>query len=134
MIDTRITVTKYPTLPWDAIAQAVLGKQYELSLILCADSLARKINKESRKKNYSPNVLSLPITETDGEIILNVRKAEREARSYKHSYAEHLLYLYIHGLLHLKGMDHGATMEKSERHFLKRFSRTQQHASHNHRN
>lgn len=134
MLDTRTTITDTPHIPWEKIANAVLGSSYELSLILCGDTLARRVNRESRKKTYSPNVLSFPMTELDGEIVLNIRKAKREAAKYGHSYTEHVVYLFIHGLLHLKGMDHGDTMEHAEKHFLKRFKDTYKHATHHHRN
>jgi probable rRNA maturation factor len=134
MFDIRITTTDAPQIPWEKIAKAVLGTSYELSLIVCADTLARRVNKETRKKTYSPNVLSFPMTETEGEIVLNIRKAKREAAEYAHTYTEHVVYLFIHGLLHLKGMDHGDTMENAEKHFLKRFKDTYKHATHHHRN
>lgn len=135
MIDIRSTIKDTPSIPWEKIARAVLGSEYELSLVLCGDTLARNINKKSRKKTYSPNVLSFPMTPHEGEILLNLRKAAREAATYGHSRHTHILYLFIHGLLHLKGMDHGDTMEKSERHFLKRFSQTTtHHATHHNRN
>lgn len=133
MIDIRNTTTHTPQVPWERIARAVLGVSYELSLILCSDSLARRINRESRKKTYAPNVLSFPLSEHEGEIVLNIRKAYREASQYNHSHTEHLIFLFIHGLLHLKGMDHGDTMENAERHFLKRFKNIYKHATHHHR-
>ncbi len=133
MMDIHSTISDRPSLPWGKIATAVLGEKYELSLILCGDALARRVNRETRKKTYSPNVLSFPLSKNEGEIVLNIRKAAREAHTYEHSYQKHLLYLFIHGLLHLKGMDHGDTMEKSERHFIKRFSRTTHHATHHNR-
>ncbi len=134
MIDIRITTTDAPKLPWERIAHAVLGTSYELSLIICADTFARTVNRTSRKKTYAPNVLSFPLTDTEGEIVLNIRKAQREANKYNHTYTEHVVYLFIHGLLHLKGMDHGDTMENAEKHFLKRFKDTYKHATHHHRN
>src|SRR3990167_2810110 len=96
MLDTRTTLRPAPFLkgagriPFEEIAQAVLGKNYELSLVICGDNLARRMNREYRlpslklrqasKKNYSPNVLSFPLSKTEGEIFLNVRAAARGAR------------------------------------------------------
>jgi probable rRNA maturation factor len=107
---------------WGAIADTVLGKKYELSLMICGDARARAINKRTRKKTYSPNVLSFPFSSTEGEIILNPRKAAREAHRYGRNAETHLLFLFIHGLLHLKGMDHGSTMEAAEQKFLRKFA------------
>ena len=110
-----------PRIPFEEIARAVLGERYELSLVICGDDLARKMNKAYRKKTYAPNVLSFPLSKTEGEIFLNVRKAEREARAYGMPVRERLAYLYIHGCFHLRGLDHGDRMEREEARIMKRF-------------
>jgi len=54
MLDTRTTLRPAPFLkgagriPFEEIAQAVLGKNYELSLVICGDNLARRMNREYR--------------------------------------------------------------------------------------
>ena len=132
MLDIRCTVRPAPVfvktgagrIPFEAIARSVLGAQYELSLVICGDELARRINRENRKKSYSPNVLSFPLGKLEGEIFLNIRKAEREAREYKTSPRARLALLFVHGLYHLKGLDHGERMERAERTTLKKFGLT----------
>lgn len=114
-----------PALPYEHIAGAILGKRYALSLVLCGDTLARRINRISRKKTYAPNVLSFPLTDSEGEIFLNARKAQREARAEGSSWRARLAFLFIHGCLHLKGYKHGARMERLEREYIKRFALTQ---------
>ncbi len=124
--------TKVPVLPYEKIARAVLGARYELSLVICGDSLAKRMNIEYRptsprlrrtkKKSYSPNVLSFPLSKTEGEIFLNVRKAEREARLFGVSTRERLALLFVHGCYHLRGLQHGRTMEGKERDTLRAFS------------
>lgn len=103
------------------MARAVLGAKYQLSLVVCGDTLARSINIKYRKKDYSPNVLSFPLDKNEGEIFLNIRKAEREAKEYGVPLRERLALLYVHGLFHLKGLDHGDKMERAEQTALKRF-------------
>lgn len=110
----------------------ILGERYQLSLVLCGDSLARRINKtyrlptlklrQARKKNYSPNVLSFPLDTYEGEIFLNVRVGAREARRFQVSLRQRLTLLFIHGCFHLKGMRHGTKMEKLEEKTLRKFS------------
>ena len=79
-VELRSTVrSRIPVVPFESIARAILGPRYTLSLVICGDTLARRINKETRKKSYSPNVLSFELDADNGEIILNLRKAEREA-------------------------------------------------------
>lgn len=95
-----------PRVPFERIAHEILGQRYDLSLVICGDALARRINIESRKKTYKPNVLSFPLDHHEGEIFLNIRKAEREARQLGITARERIAFLFIHGCLHLKGMDH----------------------------
>jgi len=127
MLDIRTTLRPAPFLkgagliPYDKIANAVLGKNYELSLVVCGDDLARRMNKEYRKKNYKPNVLSFPLSRSEGEIFLNVRAAAREARRYKVPLRDRLAFLFVHGCFHLKGLSHGRIMEAQEQRILRAF-------------
>jgi rRNA maturation RNase YbeY len=108
-------------IPFEKIANAILGSRYDLSLVVCSDSLAQKMNARYRRKTYKPNVLSFPISKTEGEIFLNVRCAEREARRYGVSPEARLALLFVHGCYHLKGLAHGRIMEGLERRTLRRF-------------
>lgn len=127
MVDIRKTIRsgtrgKVPRVPFEAIAHAIFPKEYELSLVICGDALGRKMNRLYRKKNYAPNVLSFPLDASGGEMFLNARVAEREARKYDTSFKKRLTFLFIHGCLHLKGMEHGQAMEERERILQKRFA------------
>jgi len=127
MIDIRTTLRPAPfikgagRLPYEEIAVSVLGKKYDLSLVLCGDKLAQRINKEHRNKSYYPNVLSFELDSDNGEIFLNVRKAQREARQLGISEKKRIALLYVHGLFHLKGMKHSDTMEQREQKTLSSF-------------
>jgi probable rRNA maturation factor len=110
-----------PRLPFEKMASAILGAKYELSLVVCGDSLAQRMNKEYRKKSYKPNVLSFPISKTEGEIFLNVQCAAREAKKYKTTLPKRLALLFVHGCFHLKGLKHGKKMEAAEQKVLRRF-------------
>lgn len=103
------------------MARVVLGSSYQLSLVLCGDTLARRINIAYRKKSYYPNVLSFELDPKEGEIFLNIRKAEREARQYGVTLKQRVALLYVHGLFHLKGLAHGDAMEREELKVLKKF-------------
>lgn len=115
-----------PRISYEAIARAVLGARYQLSLVICGDALARRMNATYRKKDYEPNVLSFPLSPTDGEIFLNIRKAEREARQFGTTLEKRMALLFVHGLYHLRGEDHEdarstARMEALEQKTLRRF-------------
>lgn len=120
-IDITRTLKGAPKLPFERIARAVLGKHYSLSIVICGDHLARRINTEYRKKTYAPNVLSFELAKNEGEIFLNLRKAEREARAYGVSRTERFAYLLVHGLFHLRGLQHGRTMETAEHKVMRAF-------------
>lgn len=121
-ITLRRTARSYPRLPYEKIKNDILGDSYELSLVFVGEKRGAHINKKTRGKTYSPNVLSFPFSRTSGEIFITPVVAKREARGFGHSYSKHVLYLFIHGLLHLRGLDHGAKMDGLEERYLKKYS------------
>lgn len=121
-IELRTTIRRsWNTTGFSAIAEAILGREYELSIVLIGDTKARTLNTTYRNKTYAANVLSFPLSPKSGEIFLNIAKAIREAASYRLTPAQHVRFLLIHGCLHLRGYDHGSTMDRAEQTFLKRF-------------
>lgn len=123
-ITIESTVASYPRHEYKKMLEAVLGKQYELTLVFVGEARAQRLNQESRGKDYVPNVLSFPIENNLGEIYICPAVAKKEASKFDLSVRGYVAFLFIHGLLHLKGHDHGATMEQLERKFLKRFGIT----------
>lgn len=117
----NVTRGSLPRVPFEKMGRHVLGNTYELSLVICGDLLARTLNKKYRKKTYAANVLSFPIGKGEGEIFLNIRKAEREARHYKTTLVRRVALLFVHGCFHLKGLTHGEKMERKEHNVLKKF-------------
>lgn len=117
-----MTRGKVPRIPFERIARTVLGTRYELSLVLCGDALARKLNRTYRKKGYAANVLSFPLEENEGEVFLNIDAARREAKKYGVMLKARLTLLFVHACLHLKGVRHGHRMETREQTLLKKFS------------
>ena len=103
-----------PLALFQKASDLVLGKKYDLSLVICGDTLTRKLNIKHRSKNKPANVLSFPLSKTSGEMFLNPSRAKKEAAQYDRSAKNHLIALYIHGLLHLAGYDHGQKMDTKE--------------------
>lgn len=120
-LDIKRTVADTVRLPFAQMAEAALPKGFQLSLVICGDRLAQRMNKEYRKKTYRPNVLSFPISKTEGEIFLNIRKAAREAKQEGVSTNARIALLFVHGCFHLAGYDHSDKMEALEQKVLKRF-------------
>ena len=115
------TVKEYPALPYESIKNNILGKNYQLSLVFIGPVKAKKLNKESRGKDYVPNVLSFPLTEEAGEIFITPDTAKTEAKRFKLSEKGYIGYLFIHGLMHLKGFEHSDKMERLEQKFMTQF-------------
>lgn len=121
--DIKLTIRgPKPRIPFEDMAKAVLGSSYSLSIVICGDKLSQRLNREHRNKTYYPNVLSFPIDKNEGEIFLNLRKAAREAKHMNTTTLKRVALLYVHGLFHLKGLDHSDHMEAQEQKILRRFS------------
>ena len=119
---TNKTKGKLPRLPFLEMKEAVLGKRYDLSLVFIGETRSRTLTNTYRKKDKVSNVLSFAIDETSGEIFITPSVAKREARHFDKTTKNHMGYLFIHGLLHLKGYSHGSRMESKEKALSKRFS------------
>ena len=101
----------------------------EVSLVFLGDRAMREINKTWRKRDKNANVLSFPLDESVGEVAVNPFEAEREARRYSISYKERIVFLFVHGLLHLYGYDHetpedARKMEKKEQELMRFYKKT----------
>lgn len=104
------------------MAREILGKDYSLSIVFIGDKRCRNINRTYRQKDYATNVLSFPLDKKSGEIFLNLRKVEQQTTQFEMPYKKLCIYLLIHGMLHLLGLDHGRKMDALEQKFLKKFS------------
>ncbi len=86
--------------------------RFDLSVVFAGPSRMRALNRRYRGKDKPADVLSFLLDKRHGEIFLNVQMAS-------------LLFLFIHGCLHLLGYDHetdidAARMERKERTILKK--------------
>ncbi len=109
-----------PRFPYaKALETALPG--WEISFVFVTDAKAKQMNVALRKKTYVPNVLSYETGVKSGEIVICLAEAKRQASEYDMSYPQFTGFLFIHALMHLKGMRHGATMDKKERALLARF-------------
>jgi len=106
-----------------AKAHTYILPDWDISLAFVGTKRATDLNSSLRNKEYTPNVLSYETGKNSGEIIICPLVAKKQAKEYDMTYSNFVGFLFIHGLLHLKGEQHGATMEKQERLLLKRFIR-----------
>lgn len=118
---TNTTKSKLPDFDFAAMKDAVLGKKYELSVIIVGKKEIQKLNKEYRDINKPTDILSFPLSDDFGEIYINPEMTKIEAKKFDRTYDNFFAFLLIHGLVHLKGFDHGSTMENIEAQFRKKF-------------
>jgi probable rRNA maturation factor len=117
----NLTKCKLSGLPFVSIKNEILGQKYEISLVLISKKRSKELNFKFREKNKPTNVLSFPLSKNSGEIFICPEIAKKECSDFDMSFKNFVLYLFIHGLLHLKGMDHSSRMDKAESKFLKKF-------------
>lgn len=105
-------------LPFLDIKDKILGKKYELSLVFADKKTVVNLNKQYRDKDYTPNILSFPYSKNTGEIFIHLPTAKKQAPDFEMDFDTYLVFLFIHGCLHLKGLEHSSTMEEEEIKFL----------------
>lgn len=89
-----------------------MGKRYDLSFAFLGPAQMREAMKYKKARaQKTSNVLAFPLSKTSGEILI----CKSAAKPYS------VGFLFIHACLHLKGLKHGATMEREEDRLLKRF-------------
>jgi len=46
---------------------------------------------------------------------MNLERSRTNSKKFSRTPNDHVVFLFIHGLLHLKGMDHSSRMEQEEK-------------------
>jgi len=118
-------------LPIQEIKEDILGKQYELSFAFVSKNKIQSLNKTYRQKDEPTDILSFTLSnpsnssgqEGSGEILICKEIAKIKAPKFGKNLEEYLLFLVIHGNLHLKGLAHGDKMERHELTYYSRYRR-----------
>ena len=118
---TNTTKSTLPGVPFAKIKEAVVGKKYSLSLVFIGQKKSQTLNNTYRGKNKPTNCLSFTLDKNSGEIFLNLTKAKLEAKLFDRQFDNFVAFLFIHSLMHLKGMEHGDKMERAEEKIRKVF-------------
>ncbi len=103
------------------IKKEALGHDYELSVAFISSREIRKLNKIYRNKDKPTDILSFPLDKKEGEIYICPSEARKEAIKFDRQYDNFIKFLFIHGCVHLKGHDHGGTMERIETRIRRKF-------------
>ena len=118
---SNTTKAKLPRLAFSDIKNAVLGKKYELTLAFVSAAEMNRLNRIHRNIDKPTDILSFPLSDSEGEMYICLTETKKEAKNFDRTYENFLAFLFIHGCVHLKGMDHSSTMDRIERRFQKRF-------------
>ncbi len=111
----------------EAALAATEGGVGDLTVLLADDARVRDLNARFRGKDAATNVLSFPAAESAdgylGDLALAYETCAREAGEQRKSLSAHLTHLVVHGVLHLRGLDHegddaAEAMEALERRVL----------------
>src|SRR5258708_21656535 len=108
---------------FDEIKNDILGKDYSLSIAFIPSKKSEEINKKYRKKDKPTNVLSFAFSPDEGELLLCKSVMRSELKKFGLTYEELEIYLVIHGMLHLKGMEHSSRMDKAEKFYCEKYDK-----------
>src|SRR4051812_262018 len=97
------TKQEIPKFPYEAMKDRVLGKDYELSFVIVDEKEIQTLNARYRSKNKPTDILSFPLSESIGEIFICPGESKLEAKKFDRDYENFIGFLFIHGLVHLKG-------------------------------
>ena len=108
-------------MPFANYKEAILGLDYDLTLNFVNSTTIHKLNRDYRDHDKVTDILSFPLNKKTGEIFICRAYANKKAKSFNRSSINYLSFLVIHGLVHLKGFDHGDIMEAEEKKYRRQF-------------
>ena len=105
-----------------------LGEHEEVDITIVTDEEIHVLNRDYRNVDRATDVLSFALDEDGGEpelvggpevhllgdIIISAETAMRQAEEFGHGLEREIVYLAVHGLLHLLGYDHMQEEDKVE--------------------
>ena len=95
-----------------------LQGEYITDVTIVNNKTIHKINREFRNVDRPTDVISFAFLDDQkekelkggpinlGQIIISFEKAEEQAKEYGHSLKREMIFLFVHGMLHLLGYDH----------------------------
>jgi probable rRNA maturation factor len=119
---------KLPPARVSEYTNAVLGRRFDLSVAYMTRAKMRVMNRTYRSVDAPTDILSFQLSKTSGQILLCMPEVVTHAKAFAVAPNVYLPYLFIHGLIHVKGHDHGRIMDSLEQKFCNRFELWHPHA------
>ncbi len=94
-------------------------RKSEVTLVFISAVRMKAMNFKYREKNYATDILSFEPSSADslGDLILCPSVLKKQAKQNGHSFDYEILYMLIHGLLHLLGYDHEISLAAEKKMF-----------------
>ena len=107
------------------LQQEEIDPKAEVDILFVDNEAIQTMNRTYRNKDAVTDVLSFPMYEADeyiedeeeilfGDIVISLERAQEQAEEYGHSLEREVMYLLVHGLLHLAGYDHMEEADKQQ--------------------
>jgi probable rRNA maturation factor len=90
-------------------------EEHEVSIVIVDDEEITRLNRQYFHRTRPTNVISFPMTAGEcgainpqilGDVVISAETAKRQAAAVGGETGEEVLFLMIHGILHLVGFDH----------------------------
>jgi probable rRNA maturation factor len=94
---------------------------YELTVVLVDDREITRLNRQYFRRNRPTNVISFPLMDDSpvslrsrilGDVVISAETAQRDAGKAGEQAQDEILFLLVHGILHLFGYDHEGAKEE----------------------
>ncbi len=80
-------------------------KKLELNFVFVDNKLIRKLKKKFFGQNVTTDVICFKYDKFSADIVISLPQVKKNAKLYKTTDKEELLFVIAHGLLHFKGMN-----------------------------
>ena len=105
------------------VKNEILGKSYDLNIYFVGEKMIKSVNQKYRNKDYVTDIRSFPFLDDNfGEIYICLNKVEQKSKLFNTTKENYLNYLFVHGMTHLLGHDHGDIMDKLEKKYTKKLN------------
>ncbi|MGB9756076.1 MAG: rRNA maturation RNase YbeY [Desulfurella sp.] len=90
-----------------------IPKKKEINILFCSTDKIKELNKQYRKKNSATDVLSFYGYDDNilGDIAICCEMATKESKKLSIDKEEYVLFLMVHGFLHLLGYTHESVQD-----------------------